>query len=67
MLYAAVVRPVIDRVHVSLRNAVRPQVRDLYARLGSKPGVEIDVFYALLDHPVSEAALAARMVLAVRS
>jgi hypothetical protein len=62
MLYAAVVRPVIDRVHVSLRNAVRPQVRELYGRRGLTPGVEIDVFYALLDHPVPESALAARMV-----
>ncbi|MFG3342107.1 hypothetical protein [Glycomyces sp. NPDC048151] len=61
MLYAAVVRPVIDRVHVSLRHAARAEIRDLYARRGLRPGVEIDVFPALLDHPVPEAALAARM------
>jgi hypothetical protein len=62
MLYAAVIRPVIDRVHVSLRHAVRQGIKDLYARRGLTPGLEIDVFYALLDHPVPEAALAARMV-----
>lgn len=61
MPYAAVVRPVIDRVHVSLRNAVRPQIRELYTQRGLTPGLEIDLFYALLDHPVSEAAVAARM------
>lgn len=62
MTYAAVIRPVIDRVHVSLRRAARSEVRDLYAKRGLTPGVEIDAFYALLDHPVPEAALAARMV-----
>ncbi|MDA1360141.1 hypothetical protein O1R50_10920 [Glycomyces luteolus] len=61
MLYAAVIRPVIDRVHVSLRAGARAEVRDLYARRGLTPGLEIDVFAALLDHPVPEAALAARM------
>jgi hypothetical protein len=61
MLYAAVVRPVIDRVHVSLRRAVRPEVKDLYARRGLTPGLEIDVYAALLDHPVPEAVVAARM------
>nr|BFF25838.1 hypothetical protein GCM10025732_38030 [Glycomyces mayteni] len=27
-----------------------------------RPGIEVDAFYALLDHPVAESALAARMV-----
>lgn len=58
--YAAVVRPVIDRVHVSLRHASVPGVSALYG--GERPGVEVDAFYALLDHPVPESALAARMV-----
>ncbi|WP_240192795.1 hypothetical protein [Glycomyces sp. YM15] len=62
MSYAAVIRPVIDRVHVSIRNAVRPAIRELYAQRGLTPGLEIDVYAALLDHPVPEAALAARMV-----
>jgi hypothetical protein len=62
MSYAAVIRPVIDRVHVSLRNACRMEVRELYGRRGLTPGVEIDAFAALMDHPVPEAALAARMV-----
>lgn len=62
MLYAAVVRPVIDRVHVSLRHAVRPEVKAVYARRGLTPGLEIDAYAALLDHPVPEAAMAARMV-----
>jgi hypothetical protein len=62
MSYAALIRPVIDRIHVSLRHAARAEVRDWYASRGFVPGVEIDVFYALLDHPIPEAALAARMV-----
>ncbi len=62
MSYAALIRPVIDRVHVSLRNAARAGVRELYGSRGLTPGVESDVFYALLDHPVPEEALAARMV-----
>jgi hypothetical protein len=61
MTYAAVIRPVIDRVHVSLRRAARAGVRELYAQRGLTPGVEIDLFSALLDHPVPEAAVAARM------
>jgi hypothetical protein len=62
MSYAALIRPVIDRIHVSLRNAARPEVRDLYAARGLVPGVEIDAFYALLDHPIPDAAVAERMV-----
>lgn len=62
MSYAAVIRPVIDRIHVSLRSAVRPEVREVYAARGLVPGVEIDAFYALLDHPIPDAALAARRV-----
>jgi hypothetical protein len=62
MSYAATLRQVIDRVHVSLRHAVRPRIRELYGQRGLKPGLEIDLFYSLLDHPVPEAAVAARMV-----
>ncbi|GAA1690884.1 hypothetical protein GCM10009830_43250 [Glycomyces endophyticus] len=62
MSFAAVVRPVIDRLHVSVRHGAYAEVRELYASRGLRPGVEIDAFYALLDHPVDEAALAARMV-----
>lgn len=62
MSYAAVIRPVIDRIHVSLRHAARSEVRGLYTPRGLVPGVEIDAFYALLDHPIPDAALAARMV-----
>ncbi|MEU5871329.1 hypothetical protein AB0A73_07150 [Glycomyces sp. NPDC047369] len=58
--YAGVVRPVVDRVHVSLRHASVPGVSALYG--GGRPGVEVDAFYALLDHPVPVSALAARMV-----
>jgi hypothetical protein len=60
--YAAVIRPVIDRLHVAVRHASRPAVRELYAPLGLVPGLEINLLYALLDHPVPEAAVAARMV-----
>jgi hypothetical protein len=62
MSYAALIRPVIDRIHVSVRHAARPEVRELYGSRGLRPGVEIDASYALLDHPVPVEALAARMV-----
>jgi hypothetical protein len=62
MSYAALIRPVIDRIHVAVRHAARPEVRELYASRGLRPGVEIDAAYALLDHPVPVEALAARMV-----
>lgn len=64
MRYAAAIRPVIDRIHVSLRHAARAEVRNRYAARGLRPGVEADAFYALLDHPVPEDALAARTVYA---
>lgn len=60
--YAAVVRPVVDRLHVAVRHASRPEVQRLYAPLGLVPGLEINLLYALLEHPVPEAAVAARMV-----
>jgi hypothetical protein len=60
--YAAVIRPVVDRLHVAVRHASRAEVRALYAARGLVPGVEIDLFAALLDHPVPETALAARVV-----
>ncbi|HEX2145378.1 MAG TPA: hypothetical protein VHG10_12810 [Glycomyces sp.] len=61
MSFAAVVRPVIDRIHVSLRLVSRESAKALYASRGLQPGLELDMFYALLDHPVPEAAAAARM------
>lgn len=60
--YAASIRPVVDRLHVAVRHASRAEVRALYAARGAVPGVEIDLFAALLDHPVPEAAVAARVV-----
>ncbi|WP_157974927.1 hypothetical protein [Glycomyces dulcitolivorans] len=62
MSFEAVIRPVIDRIHVSVRHSAYAEVRELYGSRGLVPGVEVDAFYALLDHPVPEGALAARMV-----
>ncbi|THV26230.1 hypothetical protein [Glycomyces paridis] len=62
MSFAAVIRPVIDRLHVAVRHGARDDVRALYAARDLRPGAEIDAYGALLDHPVPEEALAARLV-----
>ena len=48
MSYAALIRPVIDRIHVSLRRAARAGVRELYASRGLAPGHERLVLLASL-------------------
>ncbi|RRR98332.1 hypothetical protein [Glycomyces terrestris] len=60
--YAALVRPVVDRLHVGVRLASRPAVQELYAPLGLVPGLEMNLVYALLARPVPEAVVAERMV-----
>lgn len=62
MSFAAVVRPVIDRVYVGLRHASHGAVRAVYDEYGLRPGIEVDYYFALLDHPVPVEAVAAAMV-----
>lgn len=59
MMFAAVVRPVIDRLHVSVRHGARPALREAYAGLGlERPGFETNLYYGLLARPMSAEALA---------
>jgi hypothetical protein len=63
MMFAAAIRPVIDRVHVSVRLAARPGLRAVYTELGlDRPGFETDLYYGLLERPVSARALADALV-----
>lgn len=59
MSFAAVARPVIDRVYVGLRRASHARVRAVYDEYGLHPGLETDCYFALLDHPVPIDAVAA--------
>ncbi|THV33432.1 hypothetical protein [Glycomyces buryatensis] len=59
MEFAGVIRPVIDRVYVGLRGASHARVRALYEQRGLNPGIEVNCYYALLDHPVPAEAVAA--------
>lgn len=42
MSYAGLVRPVVDRVYVTLRAAARPRLMRMYERAGLRPGLESD-------------------------
>ena len=57
--YAALIRPVIDRVYVGLRRASREQVREVYQRYGTRPSLEIDCYFGLLARPMPAPAYAA--------
>jgi hypothetical protein len=48
MSYAALIRPVIDRVYVGVRAASRGQVRAVYQRHGLRPGFESSFYFGLL-------------------
>lgn len=67
MNYAGLIRPVIDRVYVSLRAAAASRARAVYTERGLRRGViDSDYYFAILDHPLPadavEAALAYRSV-----
>jgi len=62
MSYAGLVRPVIDRVHMSVRAAALPRLRPLYDRWGREPGFETSLYAGLLARPMSASAFAAASV-----
>ncbi|GAB4003317.1 hypothetical protein GCM10029992_44500 [Glycomyces albus] len=63
MSYAGLIRPVIDRVYVSLRLAARPRVRALWAERGlHRSAIVSDFHFAILDHRLPAAAVEASMV-----
>lgn len=62
MSYAGLIRPVIDRVYVGVRQASRQRGRAVYDQWELDPGIESDYYFALLDHPVPTGAVEAAMV-----
>jgi hypothetical protein len=59
MSYAALIRPVIDRVYVGVRHAARDRIRGLYDELGLRPGFESSFYFGLLARPLPAAGFAA--------
>jgi hypothetical protein len=59
MSYAALIRPVIDRVYVAVRRASRERVRDAYRQLGLRPGFESSFYFGLLARPMPPDGFAA--------
>lgn len=57
--YAALVRPVVDRVYTGVRRAAMPRQRDVYEKFGAKPGFESSFYFGLLARPMSAAGFAA--------
>ncbi|MBQ1048189.1 hypothetical protein KBX50_06890 [Micromonospora sp. C51] len=48
MSYAALIRPVIDRVYVGLRSTGRDRMRAVYDRYDVRPGFETSFYFGLL-------------------
>ncbi|MEV4711116.1 hypothetical protein [Micromonospora sp. NPDC049374] len=59
MSYAALIRPVIDRVYVGLRSAGRDRLRAVYDRHGLRPGFECSFYFGLLARPMPADSFAA--------
>lgn len=59
MSFGAHIRPVIDRVYVSVRAASRDRVRELYSQFGFKPGFESSFYFGLLARPMPADSFAA--------
>jgi hypothetical protein len=59
MEYAALVRPVIDRVFSGARVAARPQVRKVIQDTGLSPGLIYSIYFGLLARPLPADGFAA--------
>jgi hypothetical protein len=60
--YAARIAPILNDAYVSLRRAAGPRTRDLVEARGIERGavgILADVYFAILDHPIPDAGLAA--------
>jgi hypothetical protein len=53
MSYAALIRPVIDRVYVGLRSTGRDHLRAVYERYQVRPGFESSFYFGLLARPMA--------------
>lgn len=59
MSYAALIRPVIDRVHVGLRATGRARIQAIYDEYRVRPGFESSFYYGLLARPMPADSFAA--------
>ncbi|WP_092383734.1 hypothetical protein [Micromonospora phaseoli] len=59
MSYAALIRPVIDRVYVGLRSTGRDRMRAVYDRYDVRPGFETSFYFGLLARPMTADSFAA--------
>lgn len=59
MTYAALIRPVIDRVYVGFRAAGRDHVRAVYDEYKLRPGFESSFYFGLLARPMPADSFAA--------
>jgi hypothetical protein len=57
--FAALIRPAIDRVYVSVRAASRGRLQQAYERLGLRPGFESSFYFGLLARPMPADSFAA--------
>jgi len=59
MSYAALIRPVIDRVYVGFRTAGRERIRAVYDDYKVRPGFESSFYFGLLARPMPADSFAA--------
>jgi hypothetical protein len=59
MSYAALIRPVIDRVYVGLRSAGRDRIQAVYDNYKIRPGFESSFYFGLLARPMPADSFAA--------
>src|SRR4051794_27906942 len=59
MSYAALIRPVIDRVYVGLRRAARDRIQVVYDEQSLRPGFESSFYFGLLARPLPADGFAA--------
>ncbi|HEX4813501.1 MAG TPA: hypothetical protein VFV66_12200 [Nonomuraea sp.] len=59
MSYAALIRPVIDRVYVSFRSTGRDRIQAVYDEYKIRPGFESSFYFGLLARPMSAEGFAA--------
>ncbi|GIH06235.1 hypothetical protein Rhe02_43020 [Rhizocola hellebori] len=59
MDYAALVRPVIDRVYTGVRAAARPRTRQVVEEFGLDPGFIVSFYFGLLARPMPAEGFAA--------
>ncbi|RKN49661.1 hypothetical protein D7223_07905 [Micromonospora endolithica] len=62
MSYAALIRPVVDRVYAGASLTARPAIRAYYEQRGLRPGFEVSFSFGLLARPMPAGALTDALV-----